>query len=231
MIHKMPYLRFLPFLILLLVLGHFANGQSEFFHELVLEKKLMENEKWELIGETNWKYLYNEPSWRRWGLSFAGVRKIKRFSIMGGTDGYYTFNNKAVDFFEVRPWTSVQHKLPLVSEWFLRQMLKLEWRFFKTESQSFSNENYSRLRYQIGLDIPLFSKKDSEWKVRPYFEWFFIRNPATYERFSNERDYGLMATKSFKNQHELSFNYKVEEFYTQHSEKEYGHLFLLAYSF
>ena len=45
---------------LFIKISNCAYGQHEFFHELVLEKKLVENEKWEFIGEANFKHLYNE---------------------------------------------------------------------------------------------------------------------------------------------------------------------------
>lgn len=69
------------FVFLFIVISHFAYSQHEFFHEIVLEKKLIENENWEFVGEANFKHLYDEPAWRRWGVSFAGVRKMKRFSL------------------------------------------------------------------------------------------------------------------------------------------------------
>ncbi|MFN0200580.1 MAG: DUF2490 domain-containing protein [Bacteroidia bacterium] len=222
----------LKFLVLLFIsISHHAYSQHEFFHELVLEKKLMENEKWELIGEANFKHLYNEPAWRRWGASFAGARKMNRFSLFGGLNGYYTFNRNITNFFEMRPWTAVQFKLPIVAKIVLRQQLKYEWRFFYTEEQPKTKENYGRLRYQVGLDIPIPAKEESSWTIRPYFEWFFIKDPAEFERFSNERDFGLMAIKRFKNEHKLSFGFTREVYYDLFAEREYGYLFFVGYSF
>ena len=66
---------------------------------------------------------------------------------------------------------------------------------------------------------------------RPYFEWFIIRDPASFERFPNERDYGVTIIKSLKNDHELFFSYRLEEFYNNKTERGNGHIFLIGYSF
>lgn len=225
--------RHLPklFLFLFIIISHHTYSQNEFFHEIILEKTLLENEEWEFVGEANWKNLYAEPGWRRWGASFAGTRKINRFSLSAGANGFYTFNKRIINFFEMRPWTSLQLRLPIVADITFRQRLKYEWRFFYTEEDNTTRENYRRLRCQIGFDIPLTSEHESSWKIRPFFEWFFIRNPTTFERFPNERDYGLTFIKSLKNEHELSFSYRIEEFFNLDTEREYGHTILVAYSF
>ncbi len=216
---------------LFIILSHQALAQDEFFHEIVIEKKLIEQEEWEFVGEANFKHLYEEPAWRRWGVSFAGVRKGKHFRIHAGVNTYYTFNKDITNFFEVRPWTALQYNIPIVGETTLRQRLKYEWRFFYTEGDNSTRENYRRLRYQIGIDIPIPGEEESSWVIRPFFEWFFIRDPATFERFPNERDYGIRVTKSLKNEHELFFNYRLEEFYNIDTEKGNGHIFLIGYSF
>ena len=216
---------------LFIIISHSSYCQHEFFHELALEKKIAENEKWEFIGEANFKHLYNEPAWRRWGLSFSGIRKIKRFNLIAGSNGYYTFQREISNFFEIRPWAALQFKFPIVGNMNLRQQLKYEWRLFYTNEEPKTHENYGRLRYQIGIDIPIPFKKESSWTIRPYFEWFFIKDPAEFERFSNERDFGLMAIKRFKNEQKLSFGFTREVYYDLNTEKEYGYIILLGYSF
>jgi hypothetical protein len=224
--------RHLPsfFGIFFLIASHSAYGQHEFFHEIAFEKNLIENEKWELIGEANSKHLYNEPAWRRWGASFAGIRKMNRFSLSGGLNGYYTFDRSIENFFEMRPWTTLQYNIPIVADITLRQRLKYEWRFFYTEEEPTTRENYGRLRYQIGFDIPIPGKEESSWKIRPFFEWFFIRDPADFERFSNERDFGLMVIKRFKNEHDLSFGFTREVYYDLDTERQFGYLIMVAYA-
>jgi hypothetical protein len=217
--------------LLFITMSHYAYGQHEFFHEVALEKKLIENEKWEFVSEANFKHLYNESAWRRWGLSVVGIRKIKRFNLSAGLNGYYTFDKSIKNFFEVRPWTALQYNIPIVADIALRQRLKYEWRFFYTEEETTTREDYGRLRYQIGFDIPIPGKEESSWKIRPYFEWFFIRDPAEFERFSNERDFGLMAIKRFKNEHELSFGFTREVYYDLDTARQFGYLILVAYSF
>ena len=217
--------------LLFIILSHQAHAQDEFFHEIVIEKALIENEEWEFISEANFKHLYDEPAWRRWGVSFAAIRKINRFRIHGWLNSYYTFNKDITNFFEVRPWTALQYNIPIVGEVTLRQRLKYEWRFFYTEGDSSTREDYGRLRYQIGIDIPLSREEESSWVIRPYFEWFFIRDPSTFERFPNERDYGVTIIRNLKNDHELFFSYRLEEFYNIETERGIGHIFLIGYSF
>jgi hypothetical protein len=212
------------------MISNYAYGQHEFFHELVLERKLIENEKCELIGEANFKYLYNEPAWRRWGVSFAGVRKIKRLSLFAGANAYYTFDKSITNFFEMRPWTALQYKIPIVTNIALRQRLRYEWRFFYTEGNNSTREDYGRLRYQIGFDFPIPGKEDMSWKIRPFFEWFFIRDPATFERFSNEIDFGLVVIKRFKSEHELSLGFTREAYYDLNTERQFGYLFRIDYT-
>lgn len=206
-------------------------AQHEFFHELVLEKAILENEEWELMGEANFKHLYAEPAWRRWGLSLVGVRKIERLRILGGLNSYYTFNRDITNFLELRPWTAAQYIIPIADRLGLRQRLKYEWRFFHIEADDASQVNYGRFRYQIGVDIPLSHAEEHSWVIRPFFEWFFIRDPATFERFPNERDYGMVVVKTLKNENELYFSYKLEEFYNIDSEHGNGHIILIGYSF
>ena len=217
--------------VVFIIVGHDSFCQHEFFHEIALENKLVENEKWECIGEVNFKHLYDEPAWRRLGVSFSGIRTIKQFKLSSGLNSYDTFNRNITDFFEVRPWSALQFNFPILSTIYLRQQLRYEWRFFFTKEVSNSKENYGRLRYKIAFDFPIPSKEESSWKIRPYFEWFFIKDPAAFERFSNERDFGLMAIKRFKNEQEFSFGFTREVYYDLNSEKEYGYIILLSYSF
>lgn len=217
--------------ILFTILSNQVLAQDEFFHEIVFEKKLTTKEKWEFFGEANFKHIYNEPSWRRWGTSFRGVRKFNDFRFIGGLNSFYTFNSNITNFFEVRPWTSIQLNYPIAGSITLRQRLRYEWRFFYTEGENSSRENYRRLRYNIGIDLPIFGEEKTSLIIRPYFEWFFIRDPATFERFPNERDYGVRITKSLKNEHEVFLIYRLEEFYNTNIERSNGHIILIGYSF
>lgn len=220
---------FLLFLFVGLVSLTFA--QDEVFHELRIEKELVENEEWQFIGEANFKYLYAEQAWRRWGASFAGIRRFGNFRVHAGLNSFYTFNRDITNFFEVRPWSALRYHVALFSNLTLRQRLQYEWRLFYTDADNSVRENYKRLRYQIGVDIPVFGEKEASWVIRPYFEWFLIRDPATFERFPNERDYGLTVIKNLRNEHELRLTYRLEEFYNVESESGNGHIVLIGYSF
>lgn len=87
------------------------------------------------------------------------------------------------------------------------------------------------MRYRIGFDILLLTKMDRAWHIQPSFEGYFIRRPTTFERFPNERDYGLKFIRELRNNKEISFGYKVEEFYDTETESGNGHILLLGFSF
>lgn len=218
-------------LILALLSSRQALGQDEFFHELSVEKTFLENEEWEFAGEVTWKNQYNEAGWRRWGVSLFGERRLfDRFRLKGGLNGYYTLNSRFKNFFELRPLLAVSHHLPLGANISLQQRLKVEWRFFYDEGEA-AREDYRRIRYQLGLDIPLSQREpEASWTIRPYVEWYFIGDPATFERFPNERDYGFMLIKPLANEHVLTFGYRLETFYNVESERGNGHLIIIGYS-
>lgn len=62
-----------------------------------------------------------------------------------------------------------------------------------------------------------------------FFEWFFIRVPDAFERFSNKLDYGITVIKSLKNEHELFLTFRLEEFHNINTERDNGHIFLVGY--
>ncbi|MDX2130332.1 MAG: DUF2490 domain-containing protein [Chloroherpetonaceae bacterium] len=155
---------------------------------------------------------------------------MKSFSFSGGTNGYYTFNKDITNFFEVRPWLALQLKIPVIAEISFRQRLRYEYRFFYTEDPLSAREDYARLRYQLSFDFPISASEDFSLTIRSFFEWFFIRNPATFERFSNERDYGVTVIIGLNHEHELSLRLILEEFYRANSERQLGYTFLVAYS-
>lgn len=218
------------FVLLTFFSSYEAISQDEFFHELSLEKSLVEKDEWELTGEVDWKNLYNESGWKRWGAALFATKSVRRLHLQGGLSGYYTFNKSITNFFELRPWAAIGYDVSLISTIKLRQRLKGEWRLFYDEGEA-PREHYRRIRYHLGLDIPLWpGESEDRWKVRPYLEWYFIRDPATYERFPNERDYGFTFIRQLENEHELSIGYKLETFYNIETERGDGHLFIIGYS-
>ncbi len=216
--------------LLLTLISLKSYGQDEFFHELFFEKNILENEKWEFNAEFNSKYTYEEPQWRRWGLAFISVRRIEKFRIFGGLNGLYTFNRKIDNFYEVRPWLAVDYGFKIFDHLTFRPRVKTEWRFFFVEDTD-TRENYNRTRIQLNFEIPLSKEREAHWMIRPRVEWFFVRNLASAERFSNERDVGITFIKHFKNEHRLLFGYQFEKFYNIDSEKSNGHILSLGYIF
>lgn len=217
-------------IVLSLLAGQQAIAQDELFHELYLEKRMLDREQWEVQGEATWKHAYDDAPWGRWGVSMAGVRKIKKLGLLAGVNGYYTLNRKITDFVEVRPWLAATLQIPLTKRILLRQRLSYEWRFF-FEADAPAQEDYRRLRYQVDFDISLSRESEHSWRIRPCFEWYFIRDPATFERFPNQRDYGVRFIKPLVHEHELSLGYKLEEFYNPATTHGNGHVLSVGYSF
>lgn len=204
--------------------------QDEFFHELFFEKNIIENEKWEFNVEINSKYTYEEPKWRRWGVSFLSLRKLNKFRIFGGLNALYTFNDKIDNFYEIRPRIAIDYGIKLFNHTTFRPRIQTEWRFFFVEDND-TREDYNRTRFQLNFDVPLTKDSETLWMIRPRIEWFVVRNLASAERFSNERDIGITFIKHFKNEHRLLIGYHYEKFYNVDSEKSNGHIFSLGYIF
>lgn len=60
---------------------------------------------------------------------------MKRFSLSGRANGYYTFDRSITNFFEMRPWTALQLNIPIAANINFRQKLRYEWRLFYTEEE------------------------------------------------------------------------------------------------
>jgi hypothetical protein len=217
------------FCITLIFLTKSASCQSELFQEIGVEKELGEFKELEFSGKLVWKNLYGDPGWRRWGISFVGAKEIKKFKFLGGINGFYTFNSKITNFFELRPWMAADYDISLPADIVLKQRIRPEWRLFFNE-EKVGREDHVRLRYRLNLDFPIDKKDEKFWKLRTSFEWYFT-NPASYERFSNETDYGIFLIRGLKNDHVLSFGYLLEVFYDVESEHVNGHIFSFDYTF
>ena len=221
-------------IILFVFTSHFIYGQdSEVFHGLSLGTEVWKKEKWQLDAIAHWNHLYNEPKWRRFGIDAVIKRNVTNWTLLGGLNTYYTFNTKTDDYFELRTWLGIALKTPVSHRLKLAQKLRGEWRNF-FYSGHLKDENYTRLRYKVGFDYELSKNEEThkEWKLLADIEWYFLKDPASGERFVNSGEYSLKLVREFANQNEVGFGYILEEFSSLLNEnKNKGHTFFIEYSF
>lgn len=209
----------------------FGQEKDEFFHEIEITRTYINNDKWRGVIAANWKHIYDEIGWRRWGADVYISRKIKTIAIESGMTVNYTFDKDIVNYWDVRPWLGIRSDLNLSERTFLMQKFKVESRNLYFE-ESYKNEHLLRSRYLLSLRYNLFKDKES-WKLNPTTEWYFVDRQANAERFVNSVEFGLRIIKVFENESELAFGYKMESFKkTNLSENSgRGHILVLEYGF
>ncbi|WP_103070160.1 DUF2490 domain-containing protein [Aquimarina sediminis] len=221
--------------ILLLIIGFSFNlkAQTEFFHEFEVTKELKDTESWNIQITGNWKHLYEEPSWRRLGISGLAIKKLQNWQLLGGMNTYYTFDKEIDNFIELKPYLGLALKTKIIERLDLKQQFKGEWRNFLF-SEEIEDENYGRLRYKIGIEY-LFKENEEipkEWKLVGTIEWYFLREHLTKERFSNSREYSFKILHKLTNGQEIGLGFLYEEFNQLFGqENKSGTTILLEYRF
>jgi hypothetical protein len=221
----------LLFVMLLRPVALFAQEKDEFFHEIEVAYTYLNNEKWRGVVAANWKHIYDEIGWRRWGGDAYISRKIKSIAIEAGLTANYTFDKDITNYLEIRPWFGLRSDLELTRRFLLMQKFKVENRNLLYNDR-YKNETFLRSRYLLSLKYN-FIKGREDWKLNPTGEWYFIGKKANAERFINSFELGLRLIKVFKNGHELALGYKIESFkqseVTGNTGK--GHIFILECGF
>jgi len=209
------------------------RAQSEFFHELEVTKEIKETEKWSTSITGSWKHLYEEPAWRRLGVSGLVKRKLGNWQLLGALNTYYTFDKEIDNYFELRPCLGLLLKTVIVERLDFKQQFKGEWRNFLF-SDNFNDTNYGRLRYKLGLDY-IVSKNNEilkEFKLVATMEWYFLKEHEARERFSNSKEYSLKALYKFINGEEIGFGILLEQFNQLfEQENKTGTTIILEYRF
>jgi len=209
----------------------FAQDKDEFFHEMEISHTYVNNDKWRGAISANWKHIYDEIGWRRWGGDVYISRKIKSIAIESGITVNYTFDKDIVNYVDFRPWLGLRSDLQLNDRIFLMQKFKIESRNLYFD-ESYRNEHLLRSRYLLSLKYNLFKDKDN-WKLNPTTEWYFIDRQIDAERFVNSVEFGLRIIKVFENENELAFGYKMESFKKTYLSENSGrgHILVLEYGF
>jgi len=209
----------------------FSQEKDELFHEIEVTYTFVNNDKWRGAVTTNWKHIYDEIGWGRWGGDVYISRKIKLIAIESGITVNYTFDKDIVNYLDVRPWLGLRSDLQLSERTFLMQKFKIESRNLYFD-ESYRNEHLLRSRYLLSLKYNLF-KDQENWKLNPTTEWYFIDRQVDAERFVNSVEFGIRIIRVFENENELAFGYKIESFKkTNLSENSgRGHILVLEYGF
>ncbi|MGN6493798.1 MAG: hypothetical protein ACTHLE_17475 [Agriterribacter sp.] len=206
------------------------EGEDEIFHELEVACTYVNNTKWRGAVAANWKHIYDETGWRRWGGDAYISRKIKFIAFEAGVTSSYTFDKDIVNYWEVRPWVGIRSDFELGKRLVLMQKFKVESRHFFYED-SYSNEQRTRNRFLLSLKYN-FLRNRKDWKLNPTAEWYFVGKAADAERFSNSVEFGLRVIKVFPNEHEMAIGYKRESYKSEYiSNSKHGHIFMLEYAF
>lgn len=223
---------FFPLIFFLFSSGmSFSQEKDEFFHEIEISHTYINNDKWRGAVAANWKHIYDEIGWRRWGADIYISRKIKSVAIESGITVNYTFDQDIVNYWDLRPWLGLRSDLKLNDRFLLMQKFKIESRNLYFDD-SYKNEHLLRSRYLLSLRYNFLKDKES-WKLNPTTEWYFIDRQADAERFVNSVEFGLRVIKVFENENELAFGYKIETFKkTNLSENSgRGHIIIIEYGF
>ena len=207
------------------------EDKDEFFQEAEAAYTYVNNGKWRGVAAVNWKHLYDKAAWSRWGMDVYISRKVKFISLEAGLTAYYTFDERTVNFLELRPWFGLRSDFKLTNRLLLMQKFKIERRHFLYNDDTFEDMHTTRTRFLLSLKYD-FIKDRADWKLNPTSEWYFIGKSADAERFSNSVEFGLRLIKVFKNNRELAIGYKRESYKSEYiSEGKHGHIFLLEYAF
>jgi hypothetical protein len=186
------------------------SAQSEFFSELAVEKGFLNTEKWEINVEGNYKHAYQDSRWRRVGADFEATRKLSgSWALVGGLDNRYRFDSELGDFYELRPFKGLKLDSRIIQDLKLTQRFIVEWRNFFLNR----HEHYFRSRFRIGLDYqPGKSEEKNHWIFASAFEWFFLRDPITEERYPDNRRFSLSIIRTLENETEIGIGYLREIF-------------------
>lgn len=212
---------------------HFVRAQNEFFHDISVSKKMEHSKKWNTVFNLNWKHIYNEIGWKRWGLEAKSLYQMNQWGLFGGIANYYTYDPEIDNYFELRPFVGISLKTNITKRIFFNQRFQSEWRNLFYGNHNLNNHNV-RFRYRIGTDFPITKEiiTFSPWMIRIETEWYLLNNLNQRERYINSTEYSIMFLKTLKKEKELRFGYHLEKlnklFY---SEEENAHTLFIEYEF
>jgi len=145
-----------------------------------------------IVSERNWSRLYVRPSIK--------YHLNKTWELHAGIGFFYTFYNKDVDQFEIRPWQGVQLNWPKWEKVGFKNLLRFE------ERMSFLTEDWI-LDFEFRLRYKLSGKYDfhERWFVALYGEYFLPVTGEIKELYRNRGRAGIELGYKPAKEWQLSF--------------------------
>ncbi len=221
----------------ILLYSLYSYSQSSEFLELDADKTWTLKNNYSLNLAASYKVqLNNESKWHKPELNFSVNKKFNpNWSLLGGINNGYTIQNDNPDFYELRPWIGPRLSVPVIPRLTFQQTVKYEVRnFFYVNDDNEPYEIQSRFRYRIHVLFNLAKdvNKPNNWILETGYEWYFLKEPATGEQFSNSREFALNLIKHLKSGKTLSLGYLYERINVNRNPNATdGHTFTLGYSF
>jgi hypothetical protein len=143
---------------------------------------------WQFYGDTGARYQWDEPKWAsvyvRPSIRLHGVYK-KPSELRAGLGVFYSHNEDISNTLEIRPWLGLLIKRPTIGPLTITNYVRLEERLVDTIDDS-EWSNSTRLRYRIGLKIPISPDTREQYNFVPFsFEWFWDVGPGVEEVFAD----------------------------------------------
>lgn len=197
-------------ILIFLTTSNFSFGQKFNFTNFFIEHKGSLDSGWTYSGSVFWKHSYTSHPWRRIGINASAAYEINRILfVSGGTLVQYTFDKEIVNSTEIRPWVATK----LVSQftnWInFEQMYQVEWRNFLYKSHQ--NDSYVRTNYDIAINLRPQRSKLKNWGIQTGYNWFYLKEPAFGERYSDSREFRILINRYFSKS-KISVGYKREKF-------------------
>lgn len=185
------------------------------FSELDITSKEYPFRKWNLSGTVSWKQNHFSQTWGNVGAALNAYRPLfGNFTLRAGLNNKYTYDVNISNNVEVRPWLGVRLVNTIIKPLTFRQEVRFEWRSFFFGKKEQNPDTYVRTRYRLWMVMRLFEKPDTQkrWQVDAGYEWYFLKNPSSGERYPNSREFTAHVFRYFHDGSYLKFGYSFENF-------------------
>ena len=168
------------------------------------------NEKWTYNQDIAFQHSYETPVFNRFLVRSQINRQLTgSFSVHGGLNLTYKFEEYDYDAFEIRPWIGAKLRWPYIWRLNFVQYIRFEQRFQNTQHVD-NWDNNSRIRYKISSRIPINhgSLVDKTFYAIMVYEFFSVSfgDDIRFTTAATHRiDLGIGYRQNVKNRYEASF--------------------------
>lgn len=183
-----------------------AVAQDNYFAEVEVKKNLNLSTKWDYAVLGSWKQFYHQEGWTRVGLNATVKRSYNQWSVYGGLNSNITFDKKAANYWEFRPWLGLGLDNTVYKTLSFSQLFKFEWR-----NLVFANKEYNKVttRYRYLIKPKYDFKKN--WSIFTGYEWYILPNKNLATRFINSNEWSAGISKKIS-AYTFSLKYTKEKF-------------------